>query len=358
MIQSVYIKNYGASAPAASGWYRPIEWLSQPTIADENVVWELMAVYVGDQNPYTNDLQASGGVTTEFYTDKDSLTPFYTATANNNTLIDYNDCDPSTEFRGYRQCWVKSFPTNPANNWSKVDFVQAHSVYGNYSSQICERLISCKTTHPSILSNHRMGGNSSISNMLENIEYRNKMAFRYLFNCYYYTPILKRIYFENPTVIEGAGSDCANVFTSSGLQTFPNNLTLKSVGAYQCFYASNLGECRYDFANTITQSYQTFYSTKANRIIGANMGNVTQNVGDFTNNNLYYLELQGYTIGHALNGNAMRGEEVFTAWVDSLGNASGAQNITVSTLQETSYGGIGSYVDNEIFNKGYTLIVV
>ena len=342
----------------AAGWYRPLEWLKQPAIDDENVIWELMAVYPGDQNPYTNNLQATGGVTIEFYTDRDTDSPFYTTTTNNNTLIDYNDCLPSTEFRNYRQCWVKSYPTVNGNNWGTISFGTAHTVYGVYSSQILERIISCNSAHPMLSTNFSMGIGGGNPFLVENLEFRNKFCLINWYEALYYTYSLRRIWSENYGEITGGGSSCRGMFTQSRIQDQPINIALKPTISYFCYNSSNINEAIIDFSTTTGLQGNEFNGVSLQRIIGLNMGNLTGTVGNLNNIGTYYIELHGYRLGHALNGNAMRGEEVFKAWVDSLGNASGTQTITVSTLQFNSFGGLGSYVDDEVDAKGFTLMVV
>lgn len=353
MIQSVYIKNYGASAPAAGGWNRPTEWLPIPSIGAEEVVcYILVAVFPNQPNVVAFNAQVSGGVAIDW---GDGST-YSGSNANHEHAYDYNDLDPSTEYLGYRQALIKVNGINPSNQWLLLDFYAPSVNYPSVNSRNFLDVVIGMRSDVGVGSNHQFGLGVITYPMLQRIKYANNFSYN---GIGYWLQGLTRI--EKLDIPAGETVYLAReCFSNCGLKQLPSGVTFVVNQAYLTFINSLLEEIEVTFNSGYVEQYVMFQGTVARRIVVHNIdASETQSFGTLTSPTIQHLELHGFTRGHSLNGNSMYGVDTWTAWVDSIGNAADAlQNITISTAQYNSFGGSGSYVDDEVFAKGYTLIVV
>ena len=337
-----------------SGWNRPAEWLPIPFIgSDEAVLYILVAVFPNQPNVVAFTASVSGGVNIDW----GDGTSYSGANINHEHAFNYNDLDPLTEYNGYRQALIKISGVNPANQWGTLDFIIGSTTYPSVKSfNFLDVVIGCKSVG-TIVTNHRFGSGVINYPMLQRIKYANSFNFYYLSN--WLTEVRRLEKLEIP-----AGTYqkyMYQAFMRCGLKQLPEGVVFKDDYAYQTFDNSLLEEVTHDFSTSSSTMYIPFNNTVSRRIICLSLdaSTSTQSLGTLTSATIQHLELHGYTRGHSLNGNSMYGVDTWTAWVDSLGTSADAlQNITISTAQYNSFGGLGSYVDDEIFNKGYNLIVV
>jgi len=328
-------------------WQRPTKWLTRPVIpSNDNCYWLLFALF--SQSPNWLSLGGinwfSGSTVVEVYSDV-SLPPVATITSGfTNLMFGYNIGLPGSEFRGYRQVWLKIKSSNGSRNTSFNIGASGTTTYGNRPINILEIIVSNDTNVISGTVN--FGSSSQPASMLESVVFKNfKLKnISSLFN--------SATNLQNLEISPGTYDiDIAtNAFNLCPLRTLPEGVLFRPVNATTIFTASNIEEI-----DPVSLSVSVVSSSKAKRIRLRNMSSQTFSIELTGLLNCISLCLDGYKVSHNITQTSVFGVVGFAEYANSLGFANVGGIITMTSLQYSSFGGSGSSVETTLYTKGWNI---